>query len=145
MVDQVNIFDCQNKGLRSLPRTVLNNTDRLLLSGNELLSLTTVVDYLSDIAVLNLSYSNVTDIRDLVMENIVGYIDHLDIRGNKLKSLPQSIMKAKNGSSIWISQNPYQCNCDMLWMRDWLLNTDSVMDKNSVLCSNGKMKGKRNY
>ena len=134
-----NIFDCQNKGLTSIPETVLEYTDWLLLSGNNLGSLNKAPDYLKNITLLNLSSSHITDIDERVMKVIVENVKSLDIRKNKLKSLPKSIIYKTN--KLWISNNPYKCSCDMLWMKDWLIDTKNVLDKENVTCSGNSVKG----
>ena len=139
--DKVNIFDCRNKGLTSFPESVLNDTDWLLLSGNNLGSLNKVSDYLRNITLLNISSCNITDIDEKVMAVIIKDARGLDIRGNNLKILPKTITNATNVSKLWISENPYEC-CDVLWMTDWFQITSSVQDVKSVTCSNGKTQGK---
>ena len=139
--DKVNIFDCGNKGLTSLPETVLKDTDWLLLSGNNLGSLNKVPDYLKNISLLNLSSSNIRNIDEEFIDAIIKGVKHLDISGNKLKTIPLTIKKANNVTKIWISNNPYECNCDMLWMKDWLVGTKIVVDRENVTCSGSKLKG----
>ena len=75
------------------------------------------------------------------MEFIIKSVKHLDIRGNNLTSLPETITKANKTNKLWISGNPYECNCDMLWMKDWLMDTRNVMDKDNVTCSGKTIKG----
>ena len=140
----MNIFDCRNKGLTSLPETVLEDTDWLLLSGNSLKSLTEAPDYLNNITVLNLSSSNIQYIEEKVIKVISKSVMRVDIRGNKLKTLPRAITSLNASTKLWISDNPYECNCDTLWMKDWLIDTKNVQDKYNVVCSTGKMKGKLN-
>ena len=141
-MDRVNIFDCRNKGLTSLPDTVIKDTDWLLLSENNLGLLNKAPDYLSNITLLNLSSSSITDIEEKVIETITKCVKHLDIRGNTLKQIPQNIKKMKDGAKLWMSNNPYECNCDMLWMKDWLVETAIVQDKDNVTCSTNQANGK---
>ena len=47
-------------------------------------------------------------------------------------------------TNLWLSNNPYECNCDMLWMKDWLVDTGNVMDKENVTCSGNGIKGEYN-
>ena len=136
--DRVSIFNCQNKSLTSLSETVLEDTDWLFLSGNNLGSLNKVPDYLKNITLLDLRSSNITLIDEKLMEIIIKSVKHLDIRGNNLTEIPQIITKADNISKLWISGNPYLCNCDTLWMRDWLNRATNVKDKTIVQCSTGK-------
>ena len=140
-----NIFDCRNKKLTSLPATVLQDTDQLLMSGNNLGSLNKAPDYLRNMSLLNISSSNITIIDETVMKVIVKNVRSLDIRKNKLKNLPKSIAKANKTSKLRISDNPYECNCDMIWMKDWLTTNDNVMDKKNVTCSASKLKGEINH
>ena len=133
---RANVFDCRKKGLTSLPETVLQDTDWLLLSGNNLVSLNKAPDYLKNITLLNISSSNITEIYEtFIIENIKS----LDIRGNKLQILPRKIKTLNRTSKLWISGNPYQCNCDMLWMKNWLIDAENIMDKNNITCSSGKI------
>ena len=118
------------------------DTDWLLFSGNNLGILNQQFDYTSNLVLLNISSSDVTSIGETAMETIVNNIKTFDIRRNKLKTLPKTITKVPKGNNLWISDNPYECHCDMIWMKDWLLNTQSVMDKENVTCSGGKVKGK---
>ena len=138
----MNIFNCRSKSLSSIPKTVLQNTDWLLLSGNSLGSLNKAPDYLENITLLDLSTSEITEIDEAVMEVIVKNVKHLDKRGNNLKNLPQIIKNVAAENKLWISGNPYECNCDTLWMKDWLMDTRNVMDKDNVTCSKNKVKGK---
>ena len=139
------MFDCQQKGLKSLPKTVLQDTDWLLLSGNNLGSLNEVPDYISSITMFNFSSNNIREIDETVMEVIMHNVKSFDIRKNQLKTLPKSVTKSNITNKLWISDNPYECNCDMIWMKDWLTNTENVMDKKDVTCSGSTMKGEVNY
>ena len=75
------------------------------------------------------------------MECIIQNVKDLDISGNNLKEIPKIITKDNKTNKMWISYNPYECNCDMLWMKDWLTETEKVMDKNNVTCSGREEKG----
>ena len=124
---------------------MLQDTDWLLLSGNNLGSLNKAPDYLRNITLLDLRSSHITQIDETVMEVIMHNVKNLDIRDNKFKALPKSIVKANKTTELLISENPYECNCDMLWMKDWLIDARNVVDKKNVTCSSNKIKGKKNY
>ena len=79
------------------------------------------------------------------MEVILRNVKHLDIRGNNLKEIPQIIAKVNITSKLWISNNPYECNCDMMWMKDWLMDNKNVVDKKNVTCSRNTAKGEINH
>ena len=128
-----------------MPDTVLEDTDWLLLSGNSLGSLNKAPDYLNNITLLNLSSSNIEYIEEKVIKVIPKSGMRVDIRGNKLKTLPRAIASMNGSTKLWISDNPYDCNCDTLWMKNWLINNKNVQDKYNVVCSTGKMKGEIIY
>ena len=109
--ERANIFSCQNRSLDTFPETVLEDTDRLLLSENNFGSLNKSPDYLKDISLLDLSSNNITEINNTVMEVIMKNVNSLDIRKNKLTTLPKSISKLNKTKRLWISDNPYECNC----------------------------------
>ena len=127
------------------PQTVLKDTDQLLLSGNTLGSLNKAPDYLENITMLDLSSSDITDIDEKVMEVVINSVKHLDIRGNNLRTLPETIRNVNGVSKLWISDNPYECNCDMIWMKNWLVGNENIVDKDNVSCSGGKVEGKINH
>ena len=81
------------------------------------------------------------EIDNTVMKVIVHHVKSFDIRNNKLKSLPKSISKTNKTNKLWISHNPYECNCDMLPMKDWLTDNKNVQDKDNVTCSDNGKKG----
>ena len=77
-----------------------------------------------------------------VIKVITKTIKYLDISNNKLQYLPEEIQDIKNFTKLWISNNAFACNCDMLWMRDWLIDAANVIDKEHVKCHSGKWNGK---
>ena len=123
---------------------MLRDTDQLLLSGNNLGSFNEAPDYLENITFFNISSSNIRNIDEKVVTVLIKYIKHLDISRNILKRLPQKITNLNSTSELWISGNPYECDCDMVWMKEWLIDTLSVQDKENVTCLTGKTKGKDN-
>ena len=90
-----------------------------------------------------MSSSNINEIDETVMEVIIHNVKILDLRKNNLKNLPKSITKGKKTNELWISDNPYECSCDIIWMKNWLTTTENVMDKKNVTCSGSKIKGNR--
>ena len=65
------------------------------------------------------------------------------MQDNKLSILPKEITELK--AVQWkLAGNPFLCNCDMLWMRDWLSDTflhsnrQIVEDFQDVLCHGGQ-------
>ena len=134
-------MDCHNKKLTTFPKKILSNTEWLLLSGNNLGVIDTVPSYLNNIVHLDLSSSNVEEISHNIIKAVINNVQYLDISYNKLKKLPSNIVSVSNLTDLWISGNPFDCNCDMMWMRDWLLEAEKIKDKENVTCALGKLKG----
>ena len=114
-----------------------------MMRGNNLGELRNVKPYMNEITHFDMSSSEITKIKDNVMNSIINNSLYIDITNNKLKYLPTSIGQSNNRTKIWISNNPYECNCDMMWTRDWLVQATNVMDKENVKCGNGDMIGNK--
>ena len=132
--NQTNIFDCRDKNFTSLPDNAPLYTDQLSASGNNFGNIAKVEKYMEDITHLDISNSNVSSITDGVMKSMLKNLKTLNV----LEILPQSIIEAKLFTELFISNNSYDCNCDMIWMRDWLVKATNVMDKEEVVCSQWK-------
>ena len=139
---EVNIFNCHNANLTFFPNTIVNDTDWLLLSGNSLGEINNNVNYLSEIETIDISSSEVQSIENDIIASMVKAKLFLDIRNNRLTSLPRAIVGVKNTTELWISNNPCECNCDMMWMRVWLIKATNVEDRENVTCATGQMKGR---
>ena len=138
---QANIFDCRNKNLTSLPKDALLHTDQLLASGNNFNNIVRVEKYIENLSHIDLSNSNVSSITGSVMRSMLKKLKTLNLVNNNLDILPRSIMETNNDTRMWLSNNSYECNCDMMWMRDWLVKATNVMDKEGIVCTKGKMIG----
>ena len=118
---------------------MLEDTDQLFLPGNNLGSLDKASDYLNNVTLLNFSSNNIEYIEEKVIKAISKSVMYVDIRDNKLKTLPRAITSMNGSIKLWISDNPYECSCDTLWMKDWLIDNGNVQDKYNVVCSTGKL------
>ena len=98
---------------------------------------------MNNITLLDLSSSHITEIDETLMKTILRSVKHLDIRGNNLKEIPKTIKNVKNMTKLWLSNNPYLCNCDIIWMKGWLMDNNNVKDKENVNCSGHKVEGER--
>ena len=59
----------------------------------------------------------------------------LDISNNKLRFLPRTIENMTSLEEIWISGNNFECNCDNIWMRGWVVNnTKIIRDSEKAMC-----------
>ncbi len=140
--DGTNTMDCSNKDLSELPQTIIPSTEKLIMKGNKLGMLETVDNQLSQIAIFQLDSSGITRISDYAMRRLLQKSDEIILSWNNLTVFPTSIQEMENKTKLWLGDNPYECNCDMMWMRDWLLNATNVMDKDRITCASGEWKGK---
>ncbi len=141
---QANSMTCDNM----LPPETLNMTNWLTVTGGNIGELCGNFNYLSQISNLNLSSNGITDICESFMEIILNSnaTKWIDLSRNKLTFLSRNIMQG-HFERIWLSGNEFECNCDMLWMADWLDNSASpfgghlIGDYDKVLCNNNKYVG----
>ena len=143
--DVGNTQNCSSRNLTSLPqnREVPNITDYLNLSKNRIKILDGNQEYIKTIFGIILSNNTISDIKDELLERLEnGKIEVLDLRNNFLKTLPHKITMLSTLKDIWLSNNPFLCNCDMLWMKDWMETFNKsgkmvVRDYYALQCENG--------
>ena len=87
---------------------------------------------------------------------------YLDLRNNNISSIHRkfaeelkdntnTVRKLKHLQEIWLSGNPYHCDCDMTWMIGWLNNFTTplgehvIADYKHLKCRTGMMIGKHIY
>ncbi len=139
--DDANTMNCSYKNMTQLPTQVLPRTEQLIMSGNNIAELQTVDEVLVDVTTINLEANNITHITDEAIETLLFNRKSVRLTGNKLQQLPSSLQTLNCQTNIWLSNNLFDCNCDMMWMRDWLLNATNVKDKENITCASGKWKG----
>ena len=62
------------------------------------------------------------------------YCYSLDISNNNLTALSENLQNIKSLQSVKISGNPYKCQCENLWIRDWLKESKIANDYLNVTC-----------
>ncbi|XP_052791930.1 leucine-rich repeat and fibronectin type III domain-containing protein 1-like protein [Mya arenaria] len=73
---------------------------------------------LRHLKVLKLQMNNIKKIHQNVILNIPS-LQTLDINGNKLRGIPVELKsKFQSMTQIHISENPLQCNCQLIWLRE---------------------------
>ena len=143
--DVGNTLNCSSRNLTSLPSNteVPNITDYLNLSKNNINVLDGNQNYTRTIFGIILSNNTISDIKDEFLENLEnGKIEVLDLRNNSLKRLPHKITNLSTLREIWLSNNPFVCDCDMLWMKNWMETFNKsgkmvVRDYYALQCVNG--------
>ncbi len=140
---KANVTDCSRIKRKSLPKSVIDSTNWLLMSGNDLETLSAEPKYMATLDYVDFKGSNIQYLSDDFVELVLHSksLTRIDLSQNKMTLLPESIKTLTNSTKIWLGGNPYNCECSILWIRDWLQKTSSVQDKDNVTCMNGKSLG----
>ena len=134
------VADCSRSVLTQIPNTLPYDTDWLILSGNKISSLgeeTLNISVLNHISKLDLRANIIDTISSEFMDKFVksGKRLFLDISMNKLRHLPEALQNVTSLEKLVISNNDFQCSCDEVWMKDWLLNNSKIVDSyGSIKC-----------
>ncbi|XP_071166769.1 protein toll-like [Mytilus edulis] len=129
-------MNCTNANLRELPQTLPPMSDNiqyvsLYLSGNRITEITKR-NYSNIIYNLTVSNNNINYIDGEALKEMVN-LNNLDISGNALKYVPKEIQKL-SFHKVKVRGNPFQCECNMTWMADWIALSNGA-DESSITCS----------
>ncbi len=141
--DEANTVDCSFNNMTHLPDKVLQRTEQLNMSGNHLDKLEITFEKLLQVRRFDFQKNNIRYIDDNSLKNLPHWANTLDLRSNKLTRLSTLFQTQMLKTKLWLSNNPFDCNCDMVWMTDWLQNATNIMDKENITCGAGKWKGRK--
>lgn len=136
------MFDCKNQGLTELPECVENNTEWVLLGGNNISRICGDVKQLTNVSRIELQNNIIDEICDESMEQFVTKMEFIDISHNSLSYLPKTVQESANSTVLKIGVNPYRCHCNMLWMAN---STRYIPDYTDARCVYGKRSGLQIY
>ncbi len=138
---EANTMNCSFNNMTTLPAKLLPGTELLIMTGNNLGNLDSVPENFPVLKQLDLTRCNIWTTSSKVMKIFFSKIDNLNLSNNKMKQISRIIQTEEFHAKLWLSKNPYECNCDMMWMRDWLQNASNVVDKENITCASGKWEG----
>ncbi len=139
--DEANTMDCSYQGMVDTPREVLPLTEKLIMSGNHMRLLENINKNLTKVKQFDFENNSIRHIGNKATKTLLWNVNTLNLVRNKLTKLP-ILFQASTKIQFWLGQNPYECNCNMMWLRDWLQNATNVVDKENITCGDGKWKGK---
>lgn len=74
------------------------------------------------------------------LPTVPNFTNTLIATNNKIQKLPQT-QTQKKFDEIYLSGNPFDCNCQMTWMITWLNNQSGIVkDYRQIKCGNGRFK-----
>ncbi|XP_068602541.1 nyctalopin [Brachionichthys hirsutus] len=118
--------------LSSLPRFVfrgLGHLKMLNLGGNQLINVSrTWFSDLVELEVLFLDRNQVLCIEEGTFENLTSLVT-LHLNSNRLTGLPFQVFQPVYFlSRLYLFRNPWECDCALEWLQDWMLNYKLVRD-----------------
>ena len=140
--NRTNVYDCSYQNYTALPHSVQPGTNWLILCNNSLTSLSIPQTYFNVTSYIDVSTNNILAITDNIIAafNKSNTLIGVNLTYNKLKSIPIGFRTLSKLQKIWMYGNPFDCNCDMTWMINWL-NTTTVQDGKSIRCATGSQIG----
>ena len=141
------IINCTNADLKDLPNKLplLNSPGykyRLDLTNNAIFRLDNR-DYLENTSSLDVSNSAVEEIDSGIWKAFQS-MDEIGLKNNLLTQLPGSWEKIQIKGKLNIQNNPFACNCDNQWLKDWLKRMSSkIVNPVGINCNTSEwLKGK---
>uniref|UniRef100_A0A8D8UVF7 Protein toll n=1 Tax=Cacopsylla melanoneura TaxID=428564 RepID=A0A8D8UVF7_9HEMI len=144
--------DCSSANLTEMPQNlpVLYKNSRvsnieLILSNNSIRELTKNVskEYARLVTDLDLSDNQVSNGEEFIRRLLK--LEKLDLSGNQLGSLSEEFVNltlASNISSLFLSGNPWQCDCGITELFTFILDRpDIVKDSNKIMCNGNPLNG----
>ena len=138
----------QNLGLIEIPQNLPNYTDWLVIPGNNISSLdqeTLKTPFLPYITRLDISQNRLENIShefiELFTHPYFSRLSFLDISNNNLVRLPRNIMNISSLRNLRLTGNSFQCNCENLWMKKWLNNSNIIENSTNIRCTMSKTPG----
>ena len=134
------VADCSSLELTEVPYKLPNYTNWLFLFENNITSLGENVSnlpYLSFLTTIDLSQNNLNQISDRIFSlftHCYSRLSSLDISNNNLTTLSEKLHDIKSLESVKISVNPDKCQCENLWIKDWLKGSEIASDYQNVTC-----------
>lgn len=147
--DEATVTCTSTVGLRSLDKAL--PVQRLVLSGLELTKIPAQLENMRNVTELDLSDNQLSEVNHLgkrirrldlsknritsgKLSKIPPFVESLNLTHNEITYLPLHLMKLKKLRSIELANNPINCTCETLHIRNWL-TTRHVWSDQHIKCS----------
>lgn len=126
--------NCSSAALGRPPEVFPKGTTRLDLTGNGLLQLDDgIVNGAPHLTVLSLKNNLLSTLN---ASSVPETVHSLDLRNNRLERFPHALVLVRNLTSLWLSGNPFICDCADYPFRQWIeAHGDTVRDVHDVKCA----------
>lgn len=96
----------------------------------------TIFRPLTKLKVLKLYLNNIKRVQEDFIDGFL-FLETLDLNGNLLRGIPAEWKpKVQTMKQVHLSENPLQCNCQLLWLRELPMKFySSRMDTSNVVCN----------
>ncbi|XP_045156373.2 protein toll-like [Mercenaria mercenaria] len=126
------LVDCTGAGLTEMPDVIPDHSRsklELILDGNSIGALKNTT-YLPQIYNISIVGNQLNSLDKDVLSGMNA--TRLDFRNNRITTIPREIKKFSY-SSVQLSGNPLECDCDSMWMAEWI-ELDSDEGDMSLTC-----------
>ncbi|KAL1476432.1 hypothetical protein MTO96_018583 [Rhipicephalus appendiculatus] len=126
--------NCSSAALTAVPSIFPENTTRIDLSGNRLKTLDDTLRVRAP-KLRELSLKN-NSLAALDWTSVPETIQYFDIRVNDLTRLNYFSVKERNLTALWLSGNPFVCDCAVYTLWKWMrVHTGVVRDAKDITCA----------
>nr|XP_054754373.1 slit homolog 2 protein-like [Lytechinus pictus] len=135
------LVNCFIKTLHPLVFSGLGSLQKLDLYGNNIQHLNGGVLYmLEQVESIDLNGNQISYIEEVTFSNN-GKLHSLSLANNRLTRLNQSTFKPlfSSISSLDLSKNPINCNCDLKWLVDWVNKRLHLINIDKTICSSASL------
>eukprot|EP00057_Strongylocentrotus_purpuratus_P026347 XP_011680821.1 PREDICTED: toll-like receptor 4 [Strongylocentrotus purpuratus] len=136
-LQKLSLETCHISGLHPLAFTGLESLRVLNLRGNMIQQLNfDIFKMLDQVTIINLDGNLLTYLDEQLFSNNPR-LTTLLLSNNRFTRLNQTTFEPIKSSllSLDFSSNPFSCNCDIRWFRDWMIGHIVVIDEDRTVCS----------
>ncbi|XP_055490893.1 leucine-rich repeat-containing protein 70-like [Leucoraja erinacea] len=146
-LENLKYLNLNNAKIKAIPKdgfTALNSLRHLVLSNNSITHINSNVFKVLKLRYLQLDDNNISFIESDAFEGMSRTLKTLHLANNNLTNLfPEVLMSLSSLVHLMVDGNPWECNCNMLNMRNWLLSSSFRVN---IRCqSPSQLRGKSLY
>eukprot|EP00057_Strongylocentrotus_purpuratus_P012373 XP_011666847.1 PREDICTED: toll-like receptor 3 [Strongylocentrotus purpuratus] len=145
VLQELNLDFCDITNLHPLVFSGLESLQKLSLKGNNIQNIhDDVLSGLGQIKSIDFEENRIAYLEELMFSNN-WKLTNLSLANNRLTRLVQSTFEPVFSfiSSLDLSMNPIDCNCDLKWLIDWLNEPIRLKNKDETICSSASLESLR--